>query len=103
MQSYVMEYHKNETLTSYFHLNKDRLDIKNIVTKLLLQMTDALLYLKSHHNISHRDIKPDNILVDENDNFILTDFGQHKKLQLEETKTSTIRGTPIYLVKIINF
>ncbi len=60
-------------------------------------MTSALTYIHNHH-CSHLDIKPDNIMVDSNDNAVLIDFGVAK--QYEEANgenTSTLIGlTPGY-------
>jgi serine/threonine protein kinase len=43
-------------------------------------MVRALLYL-NYHRISHRDLKPHNILVDKHTNkVVICDFGSAKKL-----------------------
>lgn len=41
------------------------------------EMVEMLTYLKDL-NIAHRDLKPDNILVDDNFHLKLTDFGTAK-------------------------
>lgn len=45
----------------------------------LHDVSAGLEYLHDH-NIIHQDIKPDNILVDDNCNFMLTDFGISKQI-----------------------
>jgi serine/threonine protein kinase len=68
--------------------------------KLLLPIAEALAYAHQH-NILHRDVKPGNILMTENDRPMLTDFGIAKILDLEEGQTLTGTGvgigTPEYM------
>ena len=47
---------------------------KDIAMKWCLQIAIALHYLHQEHYI-HRDVKPENIFIDENDNAILGDLG----------------------------
>ena len=60
------------------------------------------------HNIAHRDIKPQNILLFENDEFKIADFGEAKELinknkEKKDTITQTIRGTELYMSPILFF
>lgn len=55
----------------------------------------GLEYLHDH-NIIHQDIKPDNILVDDNCNFLLTDFGISKQIGTEHGEGPT-GGTRAYM------
>lgn len=50
---------------------------KNLIQNEILFMKSMLKIIKSihHRGVLHRDIKPDNIMLDENHQFILIDFG----------------------------
>lgn len=62
-----------------------------LASKVQEAMLDALEYIHSF-NILHRDIKPDNILLDSRDTPILIDFGAAREQVAE--KTMTVIGTP---------
>ena len=53
--------------------------------------------------ISHRDIKPQNILICKNHTFKIADFGEAKELQRKGkiTRIQTIRGTEIYMSPLL--
>lgn len=69
-----------------------RMDEKELL-HFLHDVAAGLEYLHDH-NIIHQDIKPDNVLVDDNCNFLLTDFGISKKANASE---ETIGGTKAYM------
>jgi serine/threonine protein kinase len=67
------------------------------VAWLLEQMASALT-IAHRENVIHRDIKPDNILLDEDDNAYLADFGIAKDLSLRSiTATGSMVGSPSYI------
>ena len=65
--------------------------------KYILQVADALEYVHAHNRL-HLDIKPANIMVDNDDNAILIDFGASKQYdEVDGENTSTLIGkTPGY-------
>lgn len=65
----IMQYCENGSCSSMV----GRMD-ENDIIKFLHDVAAGLEYLHDH-NIIHQDIKPDNILLDDNCNFMVTDFG----------------------------
>lgn len=91
----VMEYIDGQTLKKYIQTNGplQTHEAVNIMKQLVSAIANA------HHNgIVHRDIKPQNILMDAEGNVKITDFGIAMALSATaHTKTNSIIGTVHYL------
>ena len=70
--------------------------------KILSSLVKTFAQLQ-RNNVSHRDIKPQNILIFENDLYKLADFGEAKELyqDLEATNKQTLRGTELYMAPVL--
>lgn len=95
---YAMEYVKGTNLRHL--MRKGDMTPRQMLT-IVTQICDALQY--SHHKgVIHRDVKPANILIDEQGNVKVADFGLAKKLGLDAdgqglTSASDALGTPDYI------
>lgn len=91
----VMEYIKGKTLKQYIQENAPISSAKSV--QIMKQLTSAIAH--AHENgIIHRDIKPQNILMDENGNVKVTDFGIAMTLSATSfTQTNSVLGTVHYL------
>ncbi|HRV93060.1 MAG TPA: FHA domain-containing serine/threonine-protein kinase [Anaerolineae bacterium] len=91
----AMEYIEGGTLEE--RLNGSPLGWRQVVN-LSIPIAEALHYAHNH-NIIHRDVKPSNILMPQEDWPLLADFGLVKRSDSEQslTKTGTFLGTPNYI------
>ncbi len=91
----VMEYVKGQTLKQYIQQHspvpvETALDI-------MRQLTSAIAHAHQNH-IIHRDIKPQNILIDEHGHVKITDFGIALALSATSiTQTNSVLGSVHYL------
>ncbi|MDJ0939519.1 MAG: tetratricopeptide repeat protein [Woeseiaceae bacterium] len=92
---FAMEFVNGEPITDY--CDKRMLDVRSRIV-ILLSVCDAVSY--AHRKlVVHRDLKPTNILVDDNERAKLLDFGIAKLLTDEDTsrtKTTLRALTPDY-------
>lgn len=89
----VMEYIKGTDLEKVLD-EKENLDLKTSL-KYFRQLLSALDFAHNH-KVLHRDIRPSNILIDENDNIKVTDFGTSRLLTDRQFATTKI-GSPPYM------
>jgi serine/threonine protein kinase/uncharacterized protein YjdB len=92
---FVMRYIHGRSLEQLIH-HAGKLPVP-IVRSILCQVGSALMY--AHRSgVVHRDVKPANILIDEDGNAVVTDFGIAKVAQLpSDTHSGALVGTPAYM------
>ncbi|WP_026585587.1 Stk1 family PASTA domain-containing Ser/Thr kinase [Bacillus sp. J33] len=91
----VMEYVDGQTLKQYIQQNSP-VQIDEAL-EIMKQLTSAISHAHQNH-IIHRDIKPHNILIDNNGNVKITDFGIAMALSATSiTQTNSVLGSVHYL------
>ncbi|CAM3698986.1 Stk1 family PASTA domain-containing Ser/Thr kinase [Mesobacillus zeae] len=91
----VMEYVDGQTLKQYIQQNAP-VPIEKAID-IMKQLTSAIAHAHQNH-IIHRDIKPHNILVDDEGNVKITDFGIAMALSATSiTQTNSVLGSVHYL------
>lgn len=96
----IIEYSKNGSLQDFINDQKKYNQI-NDTQKLIIifGIASGMSYLVDH-SILHNDLKPSNVLLDENFNPKISDFGLSQRIaraENESNETVSIRGTPGYI------
>ena len=95
---FIMEYVPGGNLFSLMASNRNTGLNIYLVANILRELISAIYYL---HNMSppiiHRDIKPENVLLTNDSDIKLTDFGWSNYINFEGEQRLTFCGTPIYL------
>ena len=81
------------------HIAKKKYYSEKKLINILRQLTSALLFMKQNYKISHRDIKPQNVLLF-NGIYKLADFGEAKKAN-ENSEMNTLRGTELFMSPVL--
>ena len=90
----MMEYINGVVLSKYIE-SRDAKTIKSVYeTQFFMSFIFIVLEYLNNRKICHRDLKPDNIMVDEKGFIKIIDFGTSVEI---ENFTSTITGTPHYI------
>lgn len=91
----VMEYVDGPDLKEYIHENSP-LDLREVI-RIMDQILSAVA-LAHKHNVIHRDLKPQNILMDKRGNIKIADFGIAVALnQSSITQTNSVMGSVHYM------
>jgi len=89
-----MEHIQGKSLYAYLKQQKWRRVSESEAKNIFRQIVAGLNYIHSK-NICHRDLKPDNILLEKDQQVKLIDFGF--SVEAEEKKLTTFCGTPSYM------
>lgn len=92
-KSIIMEYCKYGDLST--NLRHRHGILESDIKKNALQLVDGVKYMVEN-NIMHRDLKTKNLLLSEDNNIKICDFGFAKKMMHSDV-TDTICGSPLYM------
>lgn len=90
----VMEYMKNGSLFDY--IRDYEVVPEGTARRLFTELLIAIQYIHSKLKVVHRDLKAENIMLDENYNARLIDFGLCNVFDDDENQFSTKCGSPAY-------
>ena len=81
------------------HISKKKFYSEKKLIYILRQLTSALLFMQQNAKISHRDIKPQNVLR-LGDVYKIADFGEAKQANLM-SEVNTLRGTELFMSPVL--
>ncbi len=91
---FTMPYVEGETLRR--RLERERQLPVDDALRITREAAQALRYAHEH-GVIHRDVKPENLLLTEDGNALVADFGIARAGASEITQTGSVMGTPHYL------
>ena len=74
--------------------------LEDELINILKQIVSALCFLQEN-GMSHRDVKPQNILIFSDNIYKIADFGEAKELKTYNKQMETLRGTELYMSPIL--
>lgn len=92
----MMEFCSNGSLATYIEKNRGKISWQTKL-EILIQVAKGMRFLHSK-NVIHRDLKCDNVLLDQHMTAKITDFGASKLKQCSEQQMTKMVGTSIYIV-----
>jgi len=90
----ITEYVKGMTLEEL--IQSDQVVPQTSVLRIAVQLCRAVEYLHSE-GVVHRDIKPDNVMLTEEGELKIIDFGLARSLQALSDESTEARGTPAFM------
>jgi serine/threonine protein kinase len=91
---FVMRHVKGRTLAEWIE-SSGRLPLEAAID-IAVQVCDGLAHVHAHRCI-HRDIKPQNIMVEPSGRCVILDFGILRRVNQTVTSSGIITGTPAYI------
>ncbi|OHS93363.1 CAMK family protein kinase [Tritrichomonas foetus] len=88
----VMEYVENDNMLNYVNINGELQE--DVARHYFCQLISVLEYLHVEKQISHRDLKAENVLLDRYKNIRLIDFGLSNTFSKENQFLKTACGSP---------
>ena len=92
----VMEYISGQPLFTKITQQTNSAFTEVVAAKYMKQLFQAINHCHAQ-NVVHRDIKPDNIMITDNDSVRLIDFGLAKAKKPGKQLLKTVAGTPYYM------
>jgi parallel beta-helix repeat protein len=95
----AMEFFPGQTLAARRVAASDRCFEPKIVIPWLTQLCDAMAYAHEKVGVIHRDLKPQNLMIDDRGELKITDFGVARVASDSLTRISIgkVSGTPCYM------